>query len=99
MSACLQLGDLLALGQKSSAQLSAWLRASNASLSERVEREAALRSETLAQFVRIAVSDFLAEADEEAGASLMSALRDAPDPGGACVARMAAFRLQREGAQ
>jgi len=66
---------------------------------DQVESEAELRSETLAQFVRIAVADFLAEADEEAWAGLISAIRDAPDPGAACIARVTAFRLQREGAQ
>lgn len=99
MNASLQLGDVLALAERSSAQLSAWLRASNAGLSERVESEAGLRNETLAQFVRIAIADFLAEADEEAWAGLISAIRDAPDPGAACIWRMMAFRLQREGAQ
>mgnify|MGYP003414334129 CR=1 FL=1 len=90
------LGDLLALGRRSSTDLSAWLEASNAELRARLEEQAALRRESLAQFIRIAVADFLAEADEEAWASLMSSARDAPDPGVACLSRMTAFRLELE---
>lgn len=90
------LGELLAFGRRSSADLTAWLRAADANLQARVEHEAGLRRESIAQFVRIAVADFLAEADEEEWASLISATRDAADPGAACVARMTAFRLQLE---
>ena len=42
------------------------------------------------------VSDFLAEADEESWADLVSALRDARDPGAACVAKVTAFRVRLE---
>jgi hypothetical protein len=84
------------LGRRSSTDLSAWLEASNAELRARLEEQAALRRESLAQFIRIAVADFLAEADEEAWASLMSSARDAPDPGVACLSRMTAFRLELE---
>lgn len=92
----MQLGDVLALGRRSSADLSAWLGAVDADLRTRLEEEASVRRESLAQFVRVAVADFLAEADEEAWASLMSSARDASDPGAACLARMTAFRLHLE---
>lgn len=97
MTNTLQLGDLLALGRRSSADLSAWLDAQDQALAVRMRDEAARREESLAEFVRVSVADFLAEADEEAWASLVSAIRDAPDPGAACLARMTAFRLQLEG--
>jgi hypothetical protein len=97
MTNTLQLGDLLALGRRSSADLSAWLNAQDQALAARIAREASQREESIAQFVRVAVADFLAEADEEAWAGLVSAIRDAADPGAACVARMTAFRLQLEG--
>lgn len=92
----LMLGDIVALGQQSSAQLSAWLGGADAEAAQRLREEAARRRESPAQFLRIAVSDFIAEADEEAWASLMSAARDASDPGAACAARMIAFRLKLE---
>jgi hypothetical protein len=97
MTNTLQLGDMLALGRRSSADLSAWLNAQDQALAARIAREASQREESIAQFVRVAVADFLAEADEEAWAGLVSAIRDAADPGAACVARMTAFRLQLEG--
>lgn len=90
------LGDVLALSQQSSAQLSAWLRAVDPKAAERLGEEAARREESPAQFLRIAVSDFISEADEEAWASLISAARDAGDPGAVCAARMIAFRLRLE---
>ncbi|MGD9965755.1 MAG: hypothetical protein AB7T59_04495 [Hyphomonadaceae bacterium] len=92
----LQLGDLLGFSRRSSRELSAWLATADAALEARLAQEAVSRQETVAQFVRIAVADFLALADEEAWASLLSAIRAAPDPGAACLGKMAAFRLQRE---
>jgi hypothetical protein len=92
----LMLGDIVALGRQSNTQLSAWLGAADAEAARRLREEAARRDESPAQFLRIAVSDFISEADEEAWASLMSAARDASDPGAACAARMIAFRLKLE---
>jgi hypothetical protein len=98
MTRAVHLGELLSLGQSSSASLRAWLQAENGSLVHRLEAEAEARGETLVQFLRIAASDFLAEADEETWASLVSTIRDAPDPGAACVACVAGFRLRLESA-
>ena len=92
----LMLGDLLALRQRSSTDLRQWLEASDPAAAGRLAAQSALRGESEAQFLRIAVSDFLAEADEEAWASLLSAARDALDPGAACAAAMIAFRLNLE---
>lgn len=96
MSRSMQLGELLSLGRASSAELRAWLSAEDEPLAQRLEGEASARGETLAQFVRIAMSDFLSEANEEAWADLVSALRDAKDPGAACVSKVAAFRVLAE---
>ncbi len=96
MSRTLHLGELLALGAASSAELQAWLRGEDETLAVRLQHEAELRGETLAQFVRVAVSDFLAEADEERWTSLISSLRNARDPGAACVAHVADFRVRME---
>ena len=98
MSRAMQLGELLSLGQTSSAELQSWLGAEDARLEQELQREANLRGETLAQFLRIAVSDFMAEADEETWADLVSALRDAKDPGAACVSKVTTFRLRMESA-
>jgi hypothetical protein len=96
MNRNVQLGELLSLGRTSSADLHVWLAAEDEVLAERLWREAEVRGESAAQFLRIAVSDFLAEADEESWADLVSALRDARDPGAACVAKVTAFRVRME---
>lgn len=96
MSRAVNLGELLALGATSSAELQAWLAAEDERLADRLRREAETRGESLAQFVRIAVSDFLAEGDEESWASLVSTLRDARDPGAACLAFVTEFRVRME---
>ncbi|HYD89309.1 MAG TPA: hypothetical protein VEA80_17655 [Vitreimonas sp.] len=90
------LGDILQLGRTSSAELQLWLDAADAKLAERVRTESARRGESAAQFLRIAVADFLAEADEESWADMLSAARDAADPGAACVGKMTAFRIRLE---
>jgi hypothetical protein len=89
------LGELLALSQRSSADLERWLHAQGTLVSE-LREQARERRETLAQFVRIAVADFVAAAGEEEWTALLSSLRDAKDPGAACLARMAAFRARRD---
>jgi hypothetical protein len=96
MNRTVQLGELLSLGRTSSAVLQTWLAAEDEALEQHLRRESEARGETPAQFLRIAVSDFLADADEEAWADLVSALRDARDPGAACVAKVTAFRLRME---
>jgi hypothetical protein len=96
MSRAVHLGELLTLGATSSAELQGWLQDEDARLADRLQREAGVRGESLAQFVRIAVSDFLAEADEESWTSLVSALRDAHDPGAVCLAAVTDFRVRME---
>lgn len=96
MNRNMQLGELLSLGRSSSADLRNWLAAEDGALAQRLDREADVRGESLAQFLRIALSDFLAEADEASWADLISALRDAGDPGAACVAKVTAFRVRME---
>lgn len=96
MSRSLALGDLLAFSRSSSGDIQTWLASVSPKLAERIGAQSATRGESVAQFVRIAVADFMAEADEEAWASLMSAIRDAVDPGAACLDRMTAFRIALE---
>ncbi|MFT3728192.1 MAG: hypothetical protein QM759_10250 [Terricaulis sp.] len=96
MSKTIVLGDLLAFSRTSSNDMQAWLTKADPVLAAKIHDQAAVRGETLVQFVRIAVADFLAEADEETWASPMSAVRDAVDPGAACLARMTDFRIAME---
>ena len=96
MSRSVQLGELLALGATSSVALKAWLMGEHETLAHRLQCEADERGESMAQFVRIAVSDFMAEADEESWTSLISTVRDASDPGAACLAMVTDFRVRLE---
>ena len=96
MTSAVQLGELLALSRRSSRDLEDWFANQGEEFVEGIAEQAMIRGETLAQFVRIAVSDFLAEADEESWADLVSAIRDADDPGASCVSKMIAFRLRLE---
>lgn len=90
------LGEFLAFNRKSSAELRAWLQRQDPALIERLAKEADVRGESIAHFLRIATADFMAEADEETWASLISALRDGTDPGAVCVARVMDFRVRLE---
>lgn len=90
------LGDMLRLGSASNVELHRWLAGADAELAQRVHVEADRRGESAAQFLRIAVAGFLAEADEETWSDLLSAARDAHDPGAAFVAKMTAFRIRME---
>lgn len=96
MSQTATLGEFLAFNRRSSAELRVWLQEQEPSLIERLTQEADVRGETITQFLRIATADFMAEADEEAWASLISALRDGADPGAVCVARVMDFRVRLE---
>jgi len=96
MSQPLTLGEFLAFNRQSSAELRVWLQRQDPALIERLVREADARGETIAHFLRIATADFMAEADEETWASLISALRDGADPGAVCVARVMDFRVRLE---
>ena len=89
-------GEFLAFNRKSSAELRAWLQRQDPALIERLAKEADVRGESIAHFLRIATADFMAEADEETWASLISALRDGTDPGAVCVARVMDFRVRLE---
>lgn len=96
MSQPATLGEFLAFNRRSSAELRVWLQEQEPMLIDRLVREADARGETIAQFLRIATADFLAEADEESWATLISALRDGADPGAVCVARVVDFRVRLE---
>ena len=65
MNRYLHLGDLLAFREYSSERLGGWLKAVDSVWAAHIEAAAWRRNETLSQFVRIAVSDFVAEAGEE----------------------------------
>ena len=91
----LMLGDVLALAQRRMV-ISRWLEAANPALASAVRDAAALAGETPEQFTRFAVVSFTSDADPEAWATLTTRLREAEDPGMACISEMIRWRLAAE---
>jgi hypothetical protein len=87
------LGDILAEARRSSACFGRWLGARHPELMARVQDAASRLGESETGFVRASVSDFACSASEEDWATLLSALRDSPDPGFECLAAMVSWRL------
>jgi hypothetical protein len=89
----LMLGDILGAARRSTAGFEVWLEAAEPALADEVQKAASQAGEALPGFVRGAVADFTRFADEEAWARLMSQVRDAADPGLACLCGMVRWRL------
>jgi hypothetical protein len=87
------LGDLLAAARRSAAALEGWLREKDPALAARLQAAAAAEGETPAAYLRIAVADFGRFASEEDWATLVSRLRDSPDPGSAYLVAILEWRL------
>jgi peptidyl-prolyl cis-trans isomerase C len=79
------LGDFLADGAALE-RLPAWLEAADADLAARVAAAAGTADTPVGDFVRDAMADFVAEANDERWTNLISAARDAEDPALAALA-------------
>lgn len=86
------LGDFLADGE-AAARLQPWLAATDADLAGRLAQAAQAAGESVPEFVEAAIADFIAEADDERWTNLISAVRDAADPGLACVAAVVRSKI------
>jgi len=89
----MMLGDMLAAARASSGNFQAWLAATDPELAAKVAETAAREQLGAASWVRSAVADFTAHADEEDWATLISAIRDGEDPGTVCLLAMVSWRL------
>lgn len=81
------LGEILSAARRQSGAFAAWLEKGNPAVHARLN----LRLEpgdTLASLTRVAVSDFTHEASDEDWVKLISAARDAEDPGLAALTVM-----------
>lgn len=87
------LGDLLASARAGSGEFGAWLKASDPQLAAAVEAAAATEGLATTSFVRGAISEFSRFASEEDWATLTSAIKEAEDPGTACLVAMVHWRL------
>lgn len=91
------LGDLLAAARDSAGGFQPWLREADPELADRAAAAAAREGLAPGGWVRAAVADFARFADEEDWATLTSAIRDAADPGMACLHAMIHWRLTAPG--
>jgi peptidyl-prolyl cis-trans isomerase C len=86
------LGDFL--GDAALAdRLGPWLAVVDLDLGRRLNDAAAAAGETVADFARAAMADFVTGANDERWTNLMSAARDAQDPALACLAAVLRSKL------
>lgn len=93
------LGDLLASARQESGNFHAWLRSADPELGDRVAVAAAEQSLTPTGYVRLAMADFARLASEEDWATLISTVKQAEDPGMACLGAMLDWRLTARACQ
>lgn len=86
------LGDILASARRE-ATIERWLAQADPDLAEAIAEAASREGETPDSYGRIAVADFARAADEEAWTTLLSRIRNAPDPALACLSEMVRWRL------
>jgi hypothetical protein len=91
------LGDLLADARRSAGDFETWLRAAELALAEQAAGAAEREGLGVAGYARMAVADFARFASEEDWATLVSNIRDAQDPGRACLLAMVYWRLTASG--
>lgn len=89
----MMLGDILALARRSGASCQGWLVASDPDLSARIDHAAGREATDFGGYIGLAVADFTQHASGEDWATLTSRLRNADDPGHACVVSMIRWRL------
>jgi hypothetical protein len=94
----MMLGDILAMTRASSARGQDWLRAADPELAARIEGAAAAEATDAGGYLRLAVAEFTERASADDWAALMTRLRQAPDPGRACLLTMIHWRLAKSGA-
>jgi len=87
------VGDILADARRSAGKLECWFDRIDPELGQRAAGAAADSGQGIAGYARMAAADFARLASEEDWATLMSALRDSPDPGSTCLAAMIRWRL------
>lgn len=94
----MMLGDILALARRSSASYQGWLVAADPGLAVRIDAAADREATDFGGYIGLSVADFTEHASAEDWATLISRLRDAVDPGRACVVSMIKWRLATTGA-
>ena len=94
----IMLGDILALARRSGTSCHGWLLAADPGLAARIDDAAGREATDFGGYIGLAVADFTEHASAEDWATLTSRLRDADDPGRACILSMIRWRLAATGA-
>ncbi len=89
----MMLGDMLAAARRSATGCERWLAVNDPALAKRLVAAAAAEAETPDAYIRVGIADFARFATEEDWASLVSRVRNAEDPGTACLVAMVEWRL------
>ncbi|KPH58091.1 hypothetical protein ACLIMP_19130 [Novosphingobium aerophilum] len=89
----MMLGDLLGMARRSAASMERYLAETDPDTCTDVRRAAAASAISATEFVRMAVADFSRAASEEDWATIMSAMRDGPDPGRTCLHAILQWRI------
>lgn len=91
------MGDILGAARRSASGFQAWLAGSDPALASRVGESAQQTGMSPTGYVRTAIADFSRFASEEDWATLVSTMRDSPDPGSDCLRAMIDWRLTAQG--
>lgn len=90
----MMLGEVLTAARNSGAGLEDWLAPAEPEIWAALGEAAEAEGMDHATYVRVAVADFSRSAPEEDWATMMGRIRDAPDPGQACLLSMITWRLR-----
>lgn len=91
------LGDLLATARRDAAGFTAWIGQVDPDMAAALGLAAQDHALDVTGFVRLALNDFARLAPEEDWATLISAVRDASDPGMTCLSAMVQWRIAAPG--
>lgn len=95
----MMLGEVLAAARKSGAGMEDWLASAEPEIWAALGEAAEAEGMDHAGYARMAVADFSNRAPEEDWATLMGRIRDAQDPGQACLLSMITWRLSNTGSK
>ena len=90
----MMLGEILTAARKSGAGMESWLAPAEPEIWAALGEAAETEGMDHASYARMAVADFSNSAPEEDWATMMSHMRNAEDPGQACLLSMITWRLR-----
>ncbi|WP_145953389.1 hypothetical protein [Oceaniglobus indicus] len=91
----MMLGEVLSAARKSGDGIKDWLAPAEPEIWDALGKAAEAEGMDHAAFARMAVADFTNRAPEEDWATMMSRIRDAQDPGRACLLSMITWRMSK----